>query len=76
MTVSQTEMEIQEQEQAWMEAEEFEVLMRPPDRGVSQTAGWRSGYTQKTGHGVEVSKSQKLTIPPMVSTTLYGLHTL
>lgn len=36
-------MEIQEQEQAWMEAEEFEVLMRPPDRGVSQTAGWRSG---------------------------------
>lgn len=50
-------MEIQDEEQAWVEAEEFEVLLRLPDVGVSQTAEWRSGHTQKTGDGMEVLKS-------------------
>lgn len=50
-------METQEEEQAWVEAEEFGVLLRLPDGGVSQTAGWRSGHTQKTGDEMEVLQS-------------------
>lgn len=30
-------MEIQEEEQAWLEAEEFDMLMRLPDGGVSDS---------------------------------------
>lgn len=50
-------MEIQEGEQAWAKAEEFEVLLRLPGGGTSQTAGWQSGHTQKTGDRMEVLKS-------------------
>lgn len=60
-------MEIQEGEQAWAKAEEFEVLLRLPGGGTSQTAGWQSRHTQKTGDRMEVLKSPlpHLWFPPI-----------